>query len=197
MILSMHWYVLAKDFQLGGLIVVNDYINEVLIDENELHEKVVELGKKITFDYKGNDLLVVGILKGALIFMADLVRNLSLNVKIDFIDVSSYGHSTTSSGVVRILRDLDESVEGKHVLIVEDIIDTGLTLKYLLSNLRSQNPESLKVCTLLDKPDRRITNVEATYWGFKIPDKFVIGYGLDYDERFRHLPHIAVLKEER
>ena len=169
---------------------------EILFTEEELKIKVKELGDAISNDYRGKDLLVIGILKGAVIFMADLVRNLSINASIDFMAVSSYGASTESSGVVRILKDLDQSIEGKNILIVEDIIDTGLTLKYLIENLKSRNPASVKVCTLLDKPSRRSVAVKANYNGFSIPDEFVVGYGLDYNERYRNVPFVFVLKPE-
>lgn len=169
---------------------------EILFSEEEIKVKVKELGDAISKDYQGKDLLVIGILKGAVIFMADLVRNLSINASIDFMAVSSYGASTESSGVVRILKDLEQSIEGKNILIVEDIIDTGLTLKYLLENLKSRNPASIKVCTLLDKPSRRSVDVKANYNGFSIPDEFVVGYGLDYDEKYRNVPFVFVLKPE-
>lgn len=169
-------------------------LKEVLLEEADIQKKVKELGDRISQDYQGGELLVIGILKGALIFMADLVRNISLPVTIDFMAVSSYGTSTASSGVVRILRDLDQDIYGKDVLIVEDIVDTGLTLNYLVANLRARHPKTLKVCALLDKPSRRRVEVDAEYIGFSIPDLFVIGYGLDYAEQYRHLPYIAVLE---
>jgi hypoxanthine phosphoribosyltransferase len=171
-------------------------IAKILLSEEEIGAKVRELGEKITQDYTGQNLLVIGILKGAVIFMSDLVREIKTSHSFDFMAVSSYGISTESSGVVRIMKDLERSVEGYHILIVEDIIDTGLTLKYLLENLRSRNPLSVKVCTLLDKPSRRKADVKADYNGFTIPDEFVVGYGLDYNERFRHLPYIGILKPE-
>ncbi len=167
----------------------------ILLAESDIQEKVKELGKRISKDYEGRELLVVGILKGALIFMADLVRNISLPLTLDFMAVSSYGASTTSSGVVRILRDLEQDIYGKDVLIVEDIIDTGLTLNYLLANLKSRQPRTLKICSLLDKPTKRVVEVSPDYLGFEIPDLFVIGYGLDYAEQYRQLPYIAVLEE--
>ncbi|HZW83355.1 MAG TPA: hypoxanthine phosphoribosyltransferase [Candidatus Deferrimicrobium sp.] len=171
-------------------------IAKILLTEEEIRAKVRELGEKITQDYTGQNLLVIGILKGAVIFMSDLVREIKTPHSFDFMAVSSYGISTESSGVVRIMKDLERSVEAYHILIVEDIIDTGLTLKYLLENLRSRNPLSVKVCTLLDKPSRRKADVKADYNGFTIPDEFVVGYGLDYNERFRHLPYIGILKPE-
>ncbi len=169
-------------------------IKSVLYSEEVLAAKVAEIGAKITKDYLGKDLLVIGVLKGANIFLGDLVRKIDLPVQIDFIAASSYGSSTESSGVVRILKDLDYSIEGKHVMIVEDIIDTGLTLHYLLDNFNSRNPASLSVCTLLDKPERRKVQIDVAYKGFDIPDEFIVGYGIDYDEKYRNLPYIATLK---
>lgn len=165
----------------------------ILLTEEKIKERVEELGRQISLDYKGKDLLVVGILKGAIIFMSDLVRQLEGSVGYDFMAVSSYGTSTESSGVVRILKDLDQSIEGRHVLIVEDIIDSGLTLNYLMDNLKSRNPKSLEICALLDKPERRKVKVKAKYIGFSIEDEFVVGYGLDFSERYRNNPFIFVL----
>ena len=171
-------------------------IQEILLTEKEIRKKVQYLGKQISQDYNKNDeIVVVGVLKGASVFMADLIRQIDIPVYIDFMAVSSYGYSTESSGIVRILKDLDFEIEGRHVLIVEDIIDTGLTLKYLTDNLRSRNVKSLKICTLLDKPERRKCNLDIDYIGFKIPDKFVVGYGIDYGEKYRNLPYVAVIKE--
>jgi hypoxanthine phosphoribosyltransferase len=169
-------------------------VKSVLYSEKVLAEKVAEIGARITADYDGKDLLVIGVLKGANIFLGDLVRKIDLPVQIDFIAASSYGSSTESSGVVRILKDLDYSIEGKHVLIVEDIIDTGLTLHYLLDNFQSRNPASLAVCTLLDKPERRKVDIDVAYAGFDIPDEFIVGYGIDFAEKYRNLPYIATLK---
>ncbi|MDA8233412.1 MAG: hypoxanthine phosphoribosyltransferase [Clostridia bacterium] len=168
----------------------------ILLSEADISAKVKEIGEQISRDYEGKELLVIGILKGALIFMGDLVRQINVPVSLDFMAVSSYGTSTESSGAVRILKDLEKSIEGQHVLIVEDIIDTGLTLKYLLENLQARKPASVKVCTLLDKPERRKTQVVADYNGFSIPDEFVVGYGLDYAERYRNIPYIMVLRRE-
>ncbi len=171
-------------------------IHEILLTEEEISEKVKYLGEQISQDYHKNDeIVVVGVLKGASVFMADLIRRIDIPVYIDFMAVSSYGYSTESSGIVRILKDLDFEIEGRHVLIVEDIIDTGLTLKYLTDNLRSRNVKSLKICTLLDKPERRKCHLDIDYIGFKIPDKFVVGYGIDYGEKYRNLPYVAVIKE--
>ncbi|MGE5577701.1 MAG: hypoxanthine phosphoribosyltransferase [Syntrophothermus sp.] len=171
-------------------------VGEILLTEAQIAEKIAEMGERISRDYAGKDLLAIGILKGAILFMSDLIRQITIPVKTDFMAVSSYGASTKSSGIVRILKDLDESVEGKHLLIVEDIVDTGLTLKYLVENLSSRRPASIKVCTLMDKPARREVQIVPDYTGFQIPDKFVVGFGLDYAERYRNLPFIGVLKPE-
>lgn len=171
-------------------------IQEVLFSEDELAARVKELGIQLTQDYAGQEILMIGVLRGAIIFMADLARAIQLPVVFDFMAVSSYGASTTSSGVVRILKDLDEDVEGRNVLIVEDIIDSGLTLNYLLENLRSRKPRSIKICTLLNKPERRKANVPVDYNGFIIPDHFVVGYGLDYAGKYRNLPFIGIPKKE-
>lgn len=171
-------------------------IEEILFTEEEICQKVQELGNQISQDYnKDDEIVVVGVLKGASVFMADLIRQMDVPVYIDFMAVSSYGYSTESSGIVRILKDLDLEIEGKHVLIAEDIIDTGLTLKYLTDNLKARNVKSLKICALLDKPERRKCSLDIDYIGFKIPDKFVVGYGIDYAEKYRNLPYIAVIKE--
>ena len=169
-------------------------IESVLIDQPQLQRRLVELGEQLTQDYQGRDLLLVGVLKGAVVFLVDLARSINMPLEFDFMAISSYGASTRSSGVVRILKDLDESIEGKDVLIVEDIIDTGLTIKYIMENLATRNPASLQVCTLLDKQGARQVEVEADYVGFQIPNRFVVGYGLDYAERYRNLPYIGVLK---
>ncbi|KJS15886.1 MAG: hypoxanthine phosphoribosyltransferase [Peptococcaceae bacterium BRH_c4b] len=170
---------------------------KILVREEDINSRVKELGDLISRDYRDTDgLLVVGILKGAVIFMADLVRQLTIPVKLDFMAVSSYGKASESSGVVRILKDLEHNIQGKHLLIVEDIVDTGLTLKYLKENLETRGPASLKICTLLDKPARRKVNVEVNYNGFIIGDEFVVGYGLDYNERYRNEKSIFILKPE-
>ncbi len=168
-------------------------IKEILYSEEIIKEKVAELGNKIAKDYHGKELLIVGVLKGASVFMGDLIRKIDIPVKIDFMAVSSYGLSTESSGVVKIIKDLDESIEDKHVLIIEDIIDTGLTLHYLCENLLSRKPKSLKICTLLDKPERRKVDIKVDYKGFDIPDEFIVGYGIDYAEKYRNLPYVATL----
>jgi hypoxanthine phosphoribosyltransferase len=175
--------------------MLND-IKETLISEEELKAKVKEMGQAISRDYAGQEILMIGVLRGAVIFMADLARAIDIPVAIDFMAVSSYGAATSTSGIVRILKDLDESIEGRHLLVVEDIIDSGLTLNYLLDNLKSRNPASIKLCTLLSKPERRKVDVPVDYTGFTIPDEFVVGYGLDYAEKYRNLPFIAVLKPE-
>ena len=171
-------------------------VAEVLIDEATLQAKVAELGARISADYADRQVTLVSVLKGALPFMADLMRAITSPVRIDLMEVSSYGGSTETSGRVRILKDLSSSIEGEHVLIVEDIIDTGLTLNYLTQYLMGKEPASLSICTLLDKPARRLVDIDLTYCGFEIPDRFVIGYGLDYDEIYRNLPYIGVLKPE-
>jgi len=171
-------------------------IKSILISEEEIAKRVKELGKQLAEDYKGKELLVVGILKGCMLFLSDLVRTIELPLTLDFMVVSSYGATTKSSGVVRIVKDLEREIEGKDVLIVEDIVDTGLTLSYLVENFKARNPKSVKVCSLLDKPDRRKAQVEIQYIGFKIPDEFVVGYGLDYGENYRNLPFVCVLKPE-
>ncbi|MDI3534384.1 MAG: hypoxanthine phosphoribosyltransferase [Thermosediminibacterales bacterium] len=173
---------------------MKDDIKEILISENQIQQKVKELGRQISKDYEGKELLLIGVLKGAVMFIGDLMKQITVQVKVDFMDVSSYGSSTETSGVVRINKDLDESIEGKHVMIVEDIIDSGLTLKYLTTILQSRKPASLKICSLLDKPERRKVDIKIDYKGFSIPDEFVVGYGLDYNECYRNLPFICVLK---
>jgi hypoxanthine phosphoribosyltransferase len=175
---------------------MEEYIGRVLISKEDLGKRVAELGAEITRDYEGKKILVLGILKGAVPFMADLIREIKLPLAYDFMALSSYGVSTQSSGVVRILKDLERSVEDVHILIAEDIVDTGLTLKYLKENLRGRNPLSVKVVTLLDKTTRRKVDVTPDYNGFSIPDEFVVGYGLDFNEEYRNLPYVGVLKQE-
>ncbi len=174
-----------------------DDIAEVLIPEDEIQAKVAELGARVSADFAGLELTLVSVLKGSLPFMADLMRAITIPVQIDLMEVSSYGGTATeSSGLVRILKDLSSSIDGRHVLIVEDIIDTGLTLNYLVRYLRGKNPASLRICTLLDKPARRLVEIPIDYLGFEIPDQFVIGYGLDYGERYRNLRFVGVLRPE-
>jgi hypoxanthine phosphoribosyltransferase len=168
-------------------------VTEVLVDEVTLRNRVAELGEEISRDYQGRDLLLIGVLKGAVFFMADLMRHLTVPCEIDFMAISSYGASTDSSGVVRILKDLDINIEGREVLVVEDIIDSGLTLSYLMRNLEAREPASLEVCALMTKPERRQIDVPVRYIGFEIPNRFVIGYGLDFAERYRNLPYVGVL----
>jgi hypoxanthine phosphoribosyltransferase len=168
-------------------------IGEVLVPEETLAGRVVDLGREISEDYAGRDLLLVGVLKGAVFFLSDLMRALTTPCEVDFMAVASYGSSTSTSGVVRILKDLDASIEGRDVLIVEDIVDSGLTLNYLLRTMRARNPASLEVCALLTKPERRTVDLPTRYIGFEIPDKFAIGYGLDHAERYRNLPYVAAL----
>ncbi|HOB09063.1 MAG: hypoxanthine phosphoribosyltransferase [Limnochordia bacterium] len=170
-----------------------DSVQEVLLTEAQIAERVRQLGQEISRDYEGKDLVVVGILKGAICFFSDLIRQVEIPVNIDFMAVSSYGSSSQTSGVVKILKDLDMPIEGRHILLVEDIVDTGLTLNYLKTNLLSRNPASLKVAALLDKPERRQIDIHADYLGFSIPDHFVVGYGIDYAEQYRSLPYVAIL----
>ncbi|WP_333594083.1 hypoxanthine phosphoribosyltransferase, partial [Anaerospora hongkongensis] len=175
--------------------MIND-IQEVLLSADQIAARVKEIGEQISADYAGEEILMIGVLRGAVIFMSDLARSISIPVAIDFMAVSSYGASTTSSGIVRILKDLDEEVAGRHILVVEDIIDSGLTLNYLLDNLHSRKPASIRLVTLLNKPERRKKEVHVDYNGFTIPDHFVVGYGLDYAEKYRNLPFIGILKPE-
>jgi len=168
-------------------------VTEVLIGRETLQRRISELGEEISADYTGRDLLLVGVLKGAVFFMADLMRGLTIPCEIDFMAISSYGDSTDSSGVVRILKDLDINIEGRDVLVVEDIIDSGLTLSYLMRNLEAREPASLEICALLTKPERREIEVPVRYVGFEIPNRFVIGYGLDFAERYRNLPYVGIL----
>jgi hypoxanthine phosphoribosyltransferase len=170
-------------------------IGEILVEADDLRERVKELGEEISADYADRDLLLVGVLKGAVFFLSDLMRHLEVPCEVDFMAVASYGSSTDSSGVVRILKDLDIPIEGREVLIVEDIVDSGLTLSYLLRTLRARNPKSLEVCALLTKPERRKVDLPIRYVGFEIPNRFAIGYGLDHAEKFRNLPYVAVLAD--
>lgn len=171
-------------------------IKEILFSEEDLFKKVKELGAQISKDYEGKDLLVVGVLKGSVLFASDLIKNITIPCEIDFMAVSSYGNSTETSGVVRILKDLDHSIEGKHVLIVEDIVDSGITLNYLLKYLKARKAESIEIVSLLNKPERRTVELNVKYIGFEVPNEFIVGYGIDYAEKYRNLPYIAVLKEE-
>jgi hypoxanthine phosphoribosyltransferase len=170
-------------------------IGEILVQPDQLKERVRALGRQVSEDYEGRDVLLVGVLKGAMFFLADLMRNITASCEVDFMAVASYGSATDSSGVVRILKDLDTPIAGRHVLIVEDIVDSGLTLQYLLRNLGARDPGSLEVCALLTKPERRKADVPIRYIGFEIPNRFAIGYGLDHAERWRNLPYVAALAE--
>lgn len=169
-------------------------IGEILVQQDDLAHRVKELGRAVSADYEGRDLLMIGVLKGAVFFLSDLMREVSVPCELDFMAVSSYGSSTDSSGVVRILKDLDASIEGREVLLVEDIVDSGLTLSYLLRTLKARDPASLEVCALLTKPERRKVELPIRYVGFEIPDRFAIGYGLDHSERYRNLPYVAALE---
>jgi hypoxanthine phosphoribosyltransferase len=171
----------------------DERIGEILVQADELQHRIKEMAADVSRDYKGRDLLLIGVLKGAVFFLSDLMRHLDIPCEVDFMAVSSYGSSTDSSGVVRILKDLDAPLEGRNVLIVEDIVDSGLTLQYLMRTLEARNPASIEVCALLTKPERRKVDTPARYVGFEIPDKFAIGYGLDYAERYRNLPYVATL----
>jgi hypoxanthine phosphoribosyltransferase len=175
---------------------LEEAVGEILIDSDALRSRVAELGEEISAAYEGKDLLLIGVLKGAVFFMADLMRHLTVPCEVDFMAISSYGAATDSSGIVRILKDLDINIEGRNVLVVEDIIDSGLTLSYLMRNLESREPASLEICALLTKPDRREIDVPVRWIGFEIPNRFVIGYGLDFAERYRNLPYVAVLSGE-
>ena len=175
---------------------MHDNVKEVLFSADELEKRVKELGEQITADYKSKELLVIGVLKGANVFLADLIRHIELPLEIDFIAAASYGSSTESSGVVRLLKDLDYPIENRHVLLVEDLIDTGLTLHYLAENLKARQPASFQICTLLDKPERRKVSMEVDYKGFDIPDEFIVGYGIDFNQKYRNLSYIATLKPE-
>jgi hypoxanthine phosphoribosyltransferase len=175
-------------------VVTDSAIGRIVVGPEDLKRRIGELAAAISRDYADRDVLLLGILKGAVFFLTDLMRELEISTEIDFMAISSYGSATKSSGVVRILKDLDQPIEGRHVLIVEDIVDSGLTLRYLLANLGGRNPASLEVCALLSKREARVVEVPVRYVGFEIPNDFVIGYGLDYDERYRELPYVATLE---
>jgi len=171
-------------------------VQSVLLSEQQIAARVAELGAQISHDYEGKDPVLVGVLVGAAIFTSDLLRHLTIPCFLDFVAISSYGKESRSSGVVRIIKDLDESVESRHVVILEDIVDTGLTLNYLLESIRNRNVASVKVCSMLDKPSRRLTKVNVDYVGFEVPDEFVVGYGLDFAQRYRNLPYVGILRPE-
>ena len=175
---------------------MDEDILKVLISEEELKKCVQKMGEQISRDYQGKDLLMVSVLKGSVVFMADLMRAITIPAKIDFMSVSSYGSGVKSSGVVKIIKDLDQQIEGRDLLIVEDILDSGMTLSYLSKILKARNPRSIRIVTLLDKPERRTADIQADYYGFQVPDAFVVGYGLDYNETYRNLPYIGILKPQ-
>jgi hypoxanthine phosphoribosyltransferase len=176
-------------------VTEDDAIGEILVPAEDLDRRVQELAAEVSRDYRDKDLVLIGVLKGAVFFLSDLMRHIDIPVEVDFMAVASYGSATKSSGVVRILKDLDAVIEGRDILIVEDIVDSGLTLQYLLRNLQGRNPRSLEVCALLIKPERRKVDLRTRYVGFEIPDRFAIGYGLDYGERYRNLPYVAALNQ--
>ncbi len=173
---------------------MNQDIEKILLSEEEIAAKVAEIGKKISEDYEGKDPIIISVLKGSFMFMADLVRAITIPCTVDFMSVSSYGSGTSSSGEVKIVKDFDNSIENRHVIIVEDILDSGRTLNYLMKTLKARGAASLALCTFLDKPERRVVPVEVAYSGFRVPDSFIVGYGLDYDQRYRNLPYVGVLK---
>ena len=175
--------------------MIND-IREILIPEDKLQIKILELGKRISDDYSGSNPLLISVLKGSVVFMSDLMRAISIPCEIDFLAVSSYGKGSKSSGVVKILKDLDRDISGRDIILVEDILDSGLTLSYLLEILNTRNAASINICTLLDKPSRHRVDIRPKYTGFTIPDEFVVGFGLDFDEKYRNLPYIGILKSE-
>ena len=175
---------------------MNEDLKKILLTEDQIASKVEELANAISGDYPKGNVLFLGVLKGSVFFITDLMRKMKIDVKVDFMAVSSYGDSSESSGIVRILKDLDADIEGKDVIIVEDIIDTGTTLKYLYEYLKGRNPRTLKICALLDKPERRKVEINVDYTGYQIPDEFVVGYGIDYAEGYRYLPYIGALKED-
>ena len=178
------------------MATIFDDIEETLLTEEQIADIVKKMGKQISEDYQGKNLFMVSVLKGSLVFMADLMREITIPCSIDFLSVSSYGNGTSTTGEVRILKDLDASLEGKDLLVVEDILDSGVTLSFLLKNLSARNPASIRLCTFLDKPERRRVDIKADYIGASVPDKFIVGYGLDYAEKYRNLPFVGVLKPE-
>jgi len=181
--------------------IINDRVdaslNEVLYSENQIQEKVREIGNQISIDYQGKNPLFIGILKGVFFFMADLLRTVTINCEVDFMAISNYNHQVRAQGVVRIVKDLDLPIQGRHVIFVEDVIDTGLTLNYLLKNLRERNPSSLEVCTIFNKPAHRLIEIPIKYKGFDLPDRFVVGYGLDHSEKYRNMPFLGLLDSKK
>lgn len=175
---------------------LTDDLSEVLITESQLQARIVELGTQISADYADLDPVLIGVLRGMFVFMADLVRTITIPISVDFIGITRYGPSTRTHGVVRFVKDLDISIENRHVLFVEDVIDTGMSLRYIMNSLRTRQPASLRICTLFDKPRIRLFELDVAYTGFVLPDKFVVGYGLDYDERYRNLPFVGVLNQD-
>jgi hypoxanthine phosphoribosyltransferase len=183
----------SKLFSDSALI---DDLSEVLIDESVLQARIAELGAQISADYAGKDPVLIGVLRGMFIFMADLVRTITIPISVDFIGITRYGPSTRTHGVVRFVKDLDICIQDRHVLFVEDVIDTGMSLRYIMENLQARHPDSLHICTLFDKPRIRLFELDVAYTGFVLPDKFVVGYGLDYEERYRNLPFVGVLNDD-
>jgi hypoxanthine phosphoribosyltransferase len=175
---------------------MNNDIKEVLYNEDQLRDKIRQMGAKISNDYSGKELVLIGVLKGSVVFMADLIRQITIPCKMDFMAVSSYGSSTETSGVVKILKDLDYDIQGKDVLIVEDIIDSGVTLKYLMKYLSARKPSSIEIICMLNKPDRRKVDIDVKYLGYNVPDYFLVGFGLDFAQKYRNLPYVGILKEE-
>jgi hypoxanthine phosphoribosyltransferase len=175
---------------------MNNDIKEVLYNEDQLSDKIRQMGAKISNDYSGKELILIGVLKGSVVFMSDLIKQITIPCKMDFMAVSSYGSSTETSGVVRILKDLDFDIQGKDVLIVEDIIDSGVTLKYLMKYLSARKPSSLEIICMLNKPSRRTVDIDVKYLGYNVPDYFLVGFGLDFAEKYRNLPYVGILKEE-
>jgi len=171
-------------------------IQEVLLSKEQIRQKVIELGTRISMDYKDKEVILIGVLKGGCVFLADLMREIKVPLEIDFISVSSYGNSSQSSGVVRIIKDIDIDITGKNIIIVEDIVDSGLTLNYLKDLFKTRHPESVRVCTILDKPSRRKVDIQIDYDGFEIPDEFVVGYGLDFAGKYRNLPDVCIIKND-
>lgn len=175
---------------------MRENIQEILFTEADLQKKILEIAERINIDYKGKEIVLVGVLKGSVLFAADLIKNISIPCEIDFMAVSSYGNSTESSGVVRILKDLDQSIENKHIILIEDIVDSGITLSYLVEYLKGRKASSIEIVSLLNKPARRKSDVNVKYVGFDVPDEFLVGYGIDYAEKYRNLPYIGILKRE-